>query len=220
MRLTGLTDGIGERLSRYRKLAGMSAQQLSDRISGTMSRGVIANIESGRKTELTLEQIAALAWALEVPFFALALPLDRPNYWVPIVAGDDSGDDLRVIDAWAWMARRPEGHELEMERGLSEPNAARGLAGAIERRLIALGSVNMGVHIVEKKLETEPSEQWRDLLAERVASRQQIVAELLDLGVTFDDGEEHTDARDSPPGPENISIGYARIVRRWIRRED
>lgn len=87
MTLKRSSADLGKRLTKYRKLAGLSAQQLSDRVNGEISRSVIANIESGRKTDVTVDQLLALSWALDIPPVALALPLDQPYEEVLIVDG-------------------------------------------------------------------------------------------------------------------------------------
>jgi transcriptional regulator with XRE-family HTH domain len=97
------THNIGSRISRYRKMAGLSARELSDKMGGEMSRGVIANIESGRKTDVTIDQLLALSWALDVPPVALALPLEEPNRMVAVVAGPESIEALRTSDLADWF---------------------------------------------------------------------------------------------------------------------
>lgn len=55
---------IARRLKAYRRAAGLSAQQLSD--ASGVTRSVIANIESGRKKWITVDEIVAFAEALSV----------------------------------------------------------------------------------------------------------------------------------------------------------
>lgn len=50
-----------------RKGEGLSAQQVADRSGGVLTRGVIANLESGRKYSVTVLELLALATALDVP---------------------------------------------------------------------------------------------------------------------------------------------------------
>lgn len=47
-------------------MLGVSAQKLSDHMGAPMTRGVIANIESGRKKEITFTEVIALSRALGV----------------------------------------------------------------------------------------------------------------------------------------------------------
>lgn len=53
------------RIRAIRQAKGMSAQQLAD-ASGCLSRSAIANLESGRRDTLTLDEAAALCDALGV----------------------------------------------------------------------------------------------------------------------------------------------------------
>lgn len=94
---------IGARVARYRKMAGLSARELSDKLGGEMSRGVIANIESGRKTDVTVDQLMALAWALDVPPVVLALPVEEPNRMIAVTAGTDSIQAVRSSNLVDWF---------------------------------------------------------------------------------------------------------------------
>ena len=59
-------DTFSDRLKIVRKIRGLSAQNLSDLLTGKeASRAVIANIESGR-TGVSIEQMRAIADALEI----------------------------------------------------------------------------------------------------------------------------------------------------------
>lgn len=92
--------GLGARLAQYRKLAGLSARELSEALGGELSRGVIANIESGRKTDVTVDQLLALSWALGVPPAALALPLENPYEALHLTAGDSAQETVATLLPW------------------------------------------------------------------------------------------------------------------------
>ncbi|MHA7261898.1 helix-turn-helix domain-containing protein [Arthrobacter sp. TMN-37] len=98
--------GFGERLSKYRKLAGLSAQQLSHRTGGEISRSVIANFESGRKTEVSVDQLIALSWALDINPVALAMPIQAP-YKSLALAGDDGVLPTHQAVRW-WLMDDPD----------------------------------------------------------------------------------------------------------------
>lgn len=72
------TDGIGTRLARYRRIAGYSAQKLSELTEGRISRGTIARIESGVRVDVTVDELIHLAMALGISPISLALPLEEP----------------------------------------------------------------------------------------------------------------------------------------------
>ena len=101
------STGIGKRLAKYRNLAGMSARELSEKIDGELSRGVIANIESGRKTDVTIDQLVALAWALGVPPAVLALPADEPYKFVRMGQGPNRQVSWRSYVAVEWFQNEP-----------------------------------------------------------------------------------------------------------------
>lgn len=72
---------IGQMVARFRKERGQSAAELAQRTG--ISRDVIANLENGRKRDVTVSELFALAAGLEVPPLALiadlSKPLDCPN---------------------------------------------------------------------------------------------------------------------------------------------
>jgi transcriptional regulator with XRE-family HTH domain len=69
---------IGRRIARYRTLNGWSARQLAQNTDGVLSRDTIANIENGRRDDLTLRQFLSIALALRVPPIALLIDLEHP----------------------------------------------------------------------------------------------------------------------------------------------
>ncbi|GAB2973570.1 helix-turn-helix domain-containing protein [Frigoribacterium salinisoli] len=97
------SDGIGERLKAARKAAGLSARELSEKLGGQLSRGVIANIESGARRDLTVDELIALSWALDVPPAALALPYDEPYKTVSVIAGPGASEDVIAGELLAWF---------------------------------------------------------------------------------------------------------------------
>lgn len=69
---------VAWQVRRYRKLRGLSAQQLADRCSELgfpLKRSVIANFESGRRTTVTVAELIVLAKALQVAPSMLVFPL-------------------------------------------------------------------------------------------------------------------------------------------------
>ncbi|TCL80184.1 hypothetical protein EDF43_110130 [Rathayibacter sp. PhB179] len=62
---------------------------------------MIANIESGRRSDITVDQMLALAWALGIPPAALVLPLDDPLGWVRMPGYEES--EVPTIQAIWWF---------------------------------------------------------------------------------------------------------------------
>lgn len=58
---------IGRRVAQYRRERNMSAERLAEGTDGLLSRSVIANLENGRKADLSVSQLVSLAEALRVP---------------------------------------------------------------------------------------------------------------------------------------------------------
>lgn len=71
---------VAGEVRRYRNERGLSAQQLSDACSNLgmpIPRSVLANLESGRRTTLTVPELLILAKALGVPPLLLVFPVGR-----------------------------------------------------------------------------------------------------------------------------------------------
>ena len=75
-----LTKTVAGQVRRYRKDRGLSAQQVADRCAGLgmeIPRSTVADLENGRRANVTLSELLVLAAALEVPPVELAVPLAR-----------------------------------------------------------------------------------------------------------------------------------------------
>jgi len=83
---------IGKNLARYRKAEGLSAAELAEKVGEGLSRSVIANLENGRKDDITVRQLIALANVLRVPPAVLVVDLFSP--------GDDSPYPMPTADTY------------------------------------------------------------------------------------------------------------------------
>ena len=78
---------IGERIQAARKMRGLNAQQLANAVGNpSVTESIIANIETGRKGDLSVSQLLNIAYALQLsPTYLLAAmgapqrPIDLPN---------------------------------------------------------------------------------------------------------------------------------------------
>lgn len=76
---TSWAASIGRNIFSVRKSRGIIAQQLADRCSELgypLARSTIANIESGRKRDIPVQEIAVIARALGVPPVRLLYPIE------------------------------------------------------------------------------------------------------------------------------------------------
>ena len=73
-----ITEGIGQRIARYRRLNRWSARQLADATDGALTRDTVANIENGRRTDVSVRQFLAIALALRIPPTALLIDFEHP----------------------------------------------------------------------------------------------------------------------------------------------
>lgn len=70
---------IGERIEQYRRANRLTRDELSEATRGEVGRDVIANIENGRRKDVTVSQLLALSAALQVPPTALIYDLAQPG---------------------------------------------------------------------------------------------------------------------------------------------
>ena len=123
------SEGIGKRLAEYRRLAGLSARELAERAGAGLSRGVIANIESGRKADLTVDQLIAVSAVLGIPPSALALPTDQPLRFVRLYGQEDGSSERRAVRGWAALEWFHGGNWILDDR--DRPNPASAVSRAI-----------------------------------------------------------------------------------------
>lgn len=176
------SESFGERLAHFRRLSGMSAQQLSDAIGGELSRGVIANIETGRKKDVTLDQTIALAFALKIPFVALAVPIFEPYKWVRLIRGKDVKADMRAAELANWITRKPDAFRKDRGDTGAAGVVARAMLRAINEQIVLTAEVAQ----LQTKLTEEPG-RYEEALAERQQELADIESTLLELGVSLEE---------------------------------
>lgn len=82
---------VGAQVLRYRKALRLSAEELAHQSGHGLTRSVIANLENGRKDDITVTQLLALASALHVPPALLIADIFKPAETAPYpMPGGDS----------------------------------------------------------------------------------------------------------------------------------
>ncbi|NNC10671.1 helix-turn-helix transcriptional regulator [Planctomonas sp. JC2975] len=183
------SDGLGKRLARYRRLAGMSAQQLSDALGGQLSRVMIANIERGSKKDVTVDQILAIAYALQVPPVVLMVPVEEPMRWVRVIDGRQKGTvaNLRAGALAEWITYWPSPFRGDRDRpdpAMAKANSVAAsftLARTMLRLLKEHDILTDEVDSLAQKVQEDP--ERGDVLAERQAELESVAQKLEDLGV-------------------------------------
>lgn len=108
---------LGLNISRYRRAEGLSAAELSELAGEGLSRSVIANLENGRKDDVTVKQLVALGNALRIPPAALVVDIFNPGadapYYMPLARGKGFNRETlkieelesmrRNADFWSWF---------------------------------------------------------------------------------------------------------------------
>ncbi|TQS87749.1 XRE family transcriptional regulator [Arthrobacter sp. TS-15] len=121
--MTQISMGIGRRIGTFRRREGLSAQDLAE--DSGMSRSVIANIETGRREDITVSELMALSKALRVPPVAILFDVTRPL--APVPASSDGEPEImpmRTIDLVDWFAGIDGPAEWSYDRAAMEEELA------------------------------------------------------------------------------------------------
>jgi transcriptional regulator with XRE-family HTH domain len=117
--------GLGRRIADFRKREGLSAQELA--LDAGMSRSVIANIENGRRDDITVSELLSISRVLRVPPVAILFDVTRPM--APTSSPNESEDDEilrpRTIDIVDWVAGLDGPAQWSESRTLMEEDLAR-----------------------------------------------------------------------------------------------
>lgn len=108
-----LSDVVGRQVKHYRRAAKLTREQVAERCSAlgwpAVTSAVVNYIETGRpdaagkrRREVTLDELVALSYVLEVPPLALLVPLDEERW----EGFPGRGRTVAQALAW-WRADRP-----------------------------------------------------------------------------------------------------------------
>ena len=89
----------GKRIAHYRRIAKISAEDLAEKAGFGLTRSIIANLENGRKEDLTVRQLMAIALVLGVSPVNLVFDVRRPYASVSITETDPP------MTTAVWLAR-------------------------------------------------------------------------------------------------------------------
>jgi transcriptional regulator with XRE-family HTH domain len=104
-------EGIGERIQAARKLRGMrSAQELARAVgNATVTESIVANIETGRKADLSVSQLLNIAFALELSPTSLLAALGDPDRKMDLPNLSDGVAKLTSLEFDSWLSSRTDG---------------------------------------------------------------------------------------------------------------
>ncbi len=89
-------DILGRQVARYRKLRKISAEELAQRADNGLTRSIVANLENGRKQDVTTAQLMAIAYVLHVSPVDLLFDLRIPYAYVELIPAGDDRDEVRA----------------------------------------------------------------------------------------------------------------------------
>jgi transcriptional regulator with XRE-family HTH domain len=170
---------IGRRIALYRKRSKLSAEELSSRVGRGLTRSILANLESGRKQDLTVSQLIGISAVLGLRPIDLIFDLSEPNERISLTDGASSLTASTWLVAEWFSSRLPtsqldaesDGEPVELEN--EGENAV--LLEMLRRR--------WGLHYELKPLlPLRDEDAYSDPgLNRMVARRQQIQSELWEL---------------------------------------
>lgn len=171
-------ERVGKAVAKFRKDAGMTAQQLAERckeLDAPIHRTTITKIEGGR-SRFDLGELLILAAALDVPPLALLFP-DLPDGPVEVVPGHT----LSSLDAYLWTTG--------MRPGRNGTSAGSRLVSAVlerdkEMKTAAHAFTEVGLYA---KADPTRSKAMKLLLDRARANILRLEHEIRDCGGVLDD---------------------------------
>jgi len=154
-------QSVGLRVQEFRKLNGLTAQALADTAGAGLTRAVIANIESGRRQDLSVAHIVAIAWALRVTPLALLFDTREPSQTVKTSDGEKT--ILELMDWFrgtATFASEPQQVQSHADQ------AAKERLGSLEAYFEARRHLRR-LSAEFKSQAGRPAEEWASLAQER-----------------------------------------------------
>jgi transcriptional regulator with XRE-family HTH domain len=191
-----LTAGIGRRVAQLRAERKITAERLAELVTeagAPISRSVLANLENGRRSAVTVQELLAFASVLGVPPIVLLFPVGQ-ELQVEVVP-DRRMDIMAAVNWFMGQPHWPAGD-----------SAPAGWLAAI-RPLIRLFRHDRAVSLVTLALGGGPS----DSLLDNLADLNQVRGEMLAAGEPLPEVPELPEwypvvTADSPPGAERIVV--------------
>lgn len=180
------TSLIGERLKAVRKRRDLSAQKLADRCNELgfpdIKRDAIVSLEIGRRTRVSVDELLALAYALEVSPAFLMMPPD-PRSSVRLI---ESVEPVRITEAVAWLAGEEPYPGMDPERFYEENVIDSDVAEHPAYRAVRILLANLRIYLVWEKRAADSGEmahrQIRDVTKVGISAQaRKVVEELNDL---------------------------------------
>jgi transcriptional regulator with XRE-family HTH domain len=170
---------IGQKIALYRKRSKLSAEELAAKVGRGLTRSILANLETGRKQDLTVSQLLGVAVVLGVRPIDLIFDLSEPNERISLTDGAWSLSATTWLVAEWFSSRLPtsqldaeiDGEPVELEnRG---ENAA--LLEMFRRRWVLHDELEPLLALQVEDAYSDPG------LGRMIARRQQIQSELWEL---------------------------------------
>ena len=170
---------VGQKIALHRKRAKVSAEELASKVGRGLTRSILANLENGRKQDITVAQLMGISAVLGLRPIDLIVDLSEPNARVSLTDGSSS----LTASVWLvaeWFSSRLPTSQLDAELD-GEPvklenrgeNAA--LLEMLRRHWGLREELEPLLPLTEEDAYSDPG------LSRMVARRQQIQSELWEL---------------------------------------
>ena len=182
---------LGMQIAKYRRLAKVSAEELAQRAGNGLTRSMLANLENGRKKDLTTTQLIAVAVSLGVSPADLLVDLFDPYRIEDIELGEATISPAQ-LHLYRWIGGRAFVTELQnmdvaiFDNSLSAFTVTQVFDLLIERqeRMARLGRLEEYIAAVEAREAFTGDERWWNMpgSAEDAAKeRDTIMARLYEI---------------------------------------
>jgi transcriptional regulator with XRE-family HTH domain len=94
---------LGKNIARFRRAAKLSGEDLASRAGNGITRSIIANLENGRKADVTTSQLLAISVALSINPAELLFALDDPYDVVEVTQYEGAPIVAPTWVAYGWF---------------------------------------------------------------------------------------------------------------------
>lgn len=113
---------LGRNIAAARKRAKLSGEELASRAGSGLTRSIVANLENGRKIDVTVSQLLAIAFVLGVTPVSLLVDLYNPYGYMDVIRTDDDVVRMQNWLAFDWIGGSATPKEIIVDRdGVSTP---------------------------------------------------------------------------------------------------
>ncbi|TFD48718.1 XRE family transcriptional regulator [Cryobacterium sp. Hh11] len=93
----------GAKIAKYRKKLKLTAEEVAEKAGFGLTRSIVANLENGRKDDITVRQLIAIAFVLQVSPATLVFDVRKPYHQMVLTGGENFEASVAVWAARDWF---------------------------------------------------------------------------------------------------------------------